>query len=628
MANEFIARKGLIALDDTQITGSLGVSSTLSIPGFTNVSASLAAASGGSGDGFPFTGSAGISGSLELIGSGSTLFNIVGSEGTLFSITDSLSGSLFAVSDVSGLPILEVFSDNTVKIGPFNNEAITVSGSHTTIGGVLAIPGFSDVSASLASATAGGGTITGVTAGDGLTGGGSAGTVTLNVVGGTGITANANDIAVDATIATVIQLNASSSTLQSNIDGKQATLTFGKSSGNALKSEEALTTNDVLLMGSSNVKGRTYTQFRSDINVEDGADVTDTTNVTAAGALMDSELSDLASVKAINQGLTTTSNVTFANITSSGNISASGKVTSNTLDVDGFISLGGVDSVINNSGTITFGNISNVTQIRSSEAISIQAITTANITASSNISSSGTGSFAHLNLPGFNFDSEASTTELIVEGSISSSGAITGSDLNITGFPSVSASLVAASVGGSSAYHTWIGGKGQNTSQATFGTQWRGGMSGNALGGSFVVNADTSIMTVSSGTPTAGDTITANNYKIITALIHPAMAFTTIEWYGHLRAYNSACDGEDQHMEIWTLDDVNDLVGFGTTTLTFRGGNQWTYDGTSSTIKPIITSGSISHTGTDTTAFVVVSHVPTNPGSSMQFVYKFDFTVT
>ena len=36
------------------------------------------------------------------------------------------------------------------------------------------------------------------------------------------------------------------------------------------------------------------------INVEDGADVTDTTNVTAAGALMDSEVTNLAQVKAFN----------------------------------------------------------------------------------------------------------------------------------------------------------------------------------------------------------------------------------------------------------------------------------------------------------------------------------------
>jgi len=56
-----------------------------------------------------------------VYGSGSALpvFTVQGSQGELFSITDSLSGSLFSVNDISGLPILEVFSDNTTLIGNY-----------------------------------------------------------------------------------------------------------------------------------------------------------------------------------------------------------------------------------------------------------------------------------------------------------------------------------------------------------------------------------------------------------------------------------------------------------------------------------------------------------------------------
>ena len=52
--------------------------------------------------------------------------------------------------------------------------------------------------------------------------------------------------------------------------------------------------------------------------VEASADVTDATNVTAAGALMDSELTAIASVKALNQGVATTDSPAFTNLTLSG----------------------------------------------------------------------------------------------------------------------------------------------------------------------------------------------------------------------------------------------------------------------------------------------------------------------
>jgi hypothetical protein len=63
---------------------------------------------------------------LTVIGSGSTqpIFTVQGSQGELFSINDSLSGSLFSVNDISGLPILEVFSDSTTLIGDYQDPML------------------------------------------------------------------------------------------------------------------------------------------------------------------------------------------------------------------------------------------------------------------------------------------------------------------------------------------------------------------------------------------------------------------------------------------------------------------------------------------------------------------------
>jgi hypothetical protein len=75
-----------------------------------------------------FTGTSGVvSGSgqniLTVIGSGSSttspIFSVQGSQGELFSVSDSLIGSLFSVNNISGLPVIEAFSDDTILMGSY-----------------------------------------------------------------------------------------------------------------------------------------------------------------------------------------------------------------------------------------------------------------------------------------------------------------------------------------------------------------------------------------------------------------------------------------------------------------------------------------------------------------------------
>jgi len=53
---------------------------------------------------------------VEGVTSGSTVFEVQGTQGQLFSITDDLTGDLFSVSDISGIPILTVNASGIVTI--------------------------------------------------------------------------------------------------------------------------------------------------------------------------------------------------------------------------------------------------------------------------------------------------------------------------------------------------------------------------------------------------------------------------------------------------------------------------------------------------------------------------------
>ena len=100
-----------------------------------------------------FVSSSGVA--TSLIGSGSGVFTVDGTSGRLFSVDDSLSGSLFSVNTIAGLPVIEAFSDNTVRIGQYNRRALFVSQSvvginkETALNGVLDISGSTVITGSL-----------------------------------------------------------------------------------------------------------------------------------------------------------------------------------------------------------------------------------------------------------------------------------------------------------------------------------------------------------------------------------------------------------------------------------------------------------------------------------------------
>jgi hypothetical protein len=111
-------------------TGSVTLQGTLFITGSQSTSGSINVNSGNVNV---------TSGSVIITRSGSNspsdaLFDVEGAQGQLFSVIDTFSGSLMSVNDISGFPILDVRSDDTITMGTFGSNALVVSGSAVIIG--------------------------------------------------------------------------------------------------------------------------------------------------------------------------------------------------------------------------------------------------------------------------------------------------------------------------------------------------------------------------------------------------------------------------------------------------------------------------------------------------------------
>ena len=276
-----------------------------------------------------------------------------GNSGQLFSITDSLTGTIFSVNDISGVPSIEVDDDGTIRfaeafgyvlIGSDSNRdsnmlqvtgGITIGGygevidsagnwkgvapDATTLDGLNStqfLRSDSDDSSSN-SYTLGSLSLTGdLTAGGVLYGPSTFYIDPAPVDSDAGLVVIRGDLQVDGTTTTVnsttVTINdknlvlADSAANASEADGAGITINGASATINYASVGDKWTFNKPIdvtgnIIVSGTVDGRDIAADGSKLDgIEAGADVTDTANVTAAGALMDTEVTNLAAVKSFD----------------------------------------------------------------------------------------------------------------------------------------------------------------------------------------------------------------------------------------------------------------------------------------------------------------------------------------